>query len=256
MPFEAGTHPLVVKLRTFLDLNDHEARALTFPGNAHHYAAPGTALINYGQPVIGAVLLEEGWAIRHRTLSDGRSQILGFVLPGDLCDPTAFVEKRAHADVSVIAPARFTYVMAEDVRSLAHRSPQLSAAMWWQSAYEQASTRAHLFALGRFSAYERLAYLLHQLAERLRLIDADSAESFRFPGTQQHLADALGMTHVHVSRTLARLQDDGIVIRRGFGDLQVQVTPLRAVVELGMPSDFLHCAVDAEAALAAISPAG
>lgn len=240
MNYGAATHPLVMKLRTFFDLSDAEAEQLCFPANAHQSLAAGKDLVVYGQPVEQAVLLEEGWAIRHRTLSDGRRQILGFVLPGDFCDPTVFVERRSHAAVTTITPARFTYVRADDIRTLTYGSPKLSAALWWQSAYEHAATRAHMVALGRFTAYERLAYLLYQLAERLRLVGGTGAGSFWFPGTQQHLGDALGMTHVHVSRTLSRLQEDGVITRHGPCDMQVHIKALQSVVELGSPSNYLR----------------
>lgn len=234
-------HPTVMKLRRFIDISDAEAEALTFSANGNsQQVAAGQDLIGYGQPVVRAALLEEGWAMRHRTLSDGRRQILGFVLPGDFCDPTVFVEHRAHAAVTAITPARATFISAQEVHDLAHRSPTLSNALWWQSAHEHAATRAHMFALGRFNAYERLAYLLQQLAERLGLVGAIQGGSFRFPGTQQHLADALGMTHVHVSRTLAKLADDGVVVRRAPNDLQVNVAQLRAVLELGSACRYLR----------------
>lgn len=233
-------HPLVTKLRAFIDISEVEAAMLTFAANSHQSAPPGYDLIRFGERMSRAVLLEQGWAIRHRTLSDGRRQILGFVLPGDFCDPTAFVEDRAHAAVTTITQARFTFICEKEVYALAHRSPKLSAALWWQSAHEHAMTRSHMFALGRFDAYERLAFLLHELGQRLRLVGGTVSGSFRFPGTQQHLADALGMTHVHVSRTLAKLEDDRVVTRRGPHDLVVDVANLRAVLELGSPSSYLR----------------
>lgn len=233
-------HPLVTKLRAFIDLSENDAALLSFADNGHQSAPAGVDLIAYGERMSRAVLLEAGWAIRHRTLSDGRRQILGFVLPGDFCDPTAFVEERAHAAVTTITNARVTYIAEQDVYALAHRSPKLSAALWWQSAHEHALTRAHMFALGRFDAYERLAYLLHELAQRLRLLGETRTGSFSFPGTQQHLADALGMTHVHISRTLSKLEDDGVVTRRGPRDLVVNIDGLRAVLELGSASAYLH----------------
>lgn len=233
-------HPLVLKLRAFMDISDAEAELLTFATNGHQHIAGGQDLVAYGERVSKAVLLEEGWAMRHRTLSDGRRQILSFLLPGDFCDPTAFIEDRAHAAVTAITPLRVTYIGRDDVYTLAHRSPKLSAALWWQSAHEQAMTRAHLFALGRFSAYERLAYLLHELGARLRLIGETAAGSFQFPGTQQHLADALGMTHVHVSRTLTKLAEDGVVRRYGAHDLIVDTDGLSAVLELGSATAYLR----------------
>ncbi len=233
-------HPLIRKLRSFMDLSDTEATLLTFPGNGQRAIACGADLVAYGERMSRAVLLEDGWAIRHRTLSDGRRQILGFVLPGDFCDPSAFVEERAHASVTAITPVRATYVSERDVYALVHRAPRLSTALWWQCAYEQASTRAHVFALGRFSAYERLAYLLQELTTRLGLIGRTQTGSFEFPGTQQHLADTLGMTHVHVSRTLSRLAADGVVTKRGARDLVVNISGLRAVLELGSACTFMR----------------
>src|SRR5690606_15377086 len=93
------------------------------------------------------------------------------------------------------------------------RSPRLGAVLWWLEAQEELLLRAHLVAVGRLTAVERVAYLIWELWNRLRQVGLVAGDSFEFPATQEMLADATGLSHVHVSRMLNRLEREGIIRR-------------------------------------------
>lgn len=231
--------PLVLRLARVIDLGNADVAALCALGSEVRACAPGRSLIEAGSRMPAAVLVHEGWALRHRTLSDGRRQIIDFVLPGDICDPTAFVMARAAYSMQALTTLRYSLVQPEAVLELVTRSPRIGAALWWAEAHEQAITRAHLVALGRLSAYERMAYLLWELWARLRVVSLADDEGFEMSASQELLADAAGLSYVHVSRTLRRLDRDGLVRRHGQAWKILDAGRIRRIAQI---TDGLHLA--------------
>ncbi len=205
--------PLVLKLARIIDLRASDVTALAALGGPKRRCPAGQSLIDAGKRMPSAVLVHEGWAFRHRTLSDGRRQVIDFVLPGDICDPSVFVTPRADFSMQSLTELSYSLIEAEDVLDLMSRSPRIGAALWWAEAHEEAITRAHLVAVGRLSAYERVAYLLWELWTRLRVVNLAHGDGFEMPASQELIADAAGLSYVHVSRTLRRLDKEGLIRR-------------------------------------------
>jgi CRP-like cAMP-binding protein len=229
--------PLVLKLARVVDLTAADVAALGRLGGAPKRCAAGTTLLEAGRRMGAAVLVHEGWAFRHRTLRDGRRQVMDFVLPGDICDPTVFVTPRADFSMQAITPLSYSLLQPEDILDLINRLPRIGAAFWWAEAHEEAITRAHLVAVGRLSAMERVAYLFWEMWTRLRAVNLASGDGFELPATQELIADAAGLSFVHVSRTLRRLQAEAIIRRVPRGWRIVDVARLR---ELGQIAGGLH----------------
>ena len=187
--------------------------ALSALGGPARHCAAGHSLVDAGKRMTAAILVHQGWAFRHRTLSDGRRQVIDFVLPGDICDPTVFVTPRADFSMQALTDLSYGLIQAEDVLELVTRSPRIGAALWWAEAHEEAITRAHLVAVGRLTAYERVAYLLWELWTRLRVVNLADGDGFDMPASQELIADAAGLSYVHVSRTLRRLDQEGLIRR-------------------------------------------
>lgn len=204
---------LVLKLGQFLDLSPEESAILRTLGGPRRRLPAGETLVAQGDGPVAAVLLHDGWAIRHRTLRDGRRQIIDFLLPGDLCDPSSFVTTRADFSITAISAVTCTSVEAQEVLALLKRSPRLGAMLWWLESQEEFAMRAHLVAVGRLSAHERVAYLIWELWTRLRAVRRALDHSFEMPATQDMIADATGLSQVHVSRTLNRLEREGVIQR-------------------------------------------
>lgn len=237
-------HPLLVKLGHFLDLTPSEQGYLDRIFEAKTEYQARAQIVRAGEPVTSAHLLSAGWAVRARTLPDGRRQILNFVLPGDFCDPTAFVERNAVHSITALTPVQVTRISRQQVRDLVNHSPRLGAAFWWHEAYESTMTRAHLVAVGRMNAYERIAYLLRELGSRLRIISLGQEHEFHFPGTQNDLADALGLSNVHVSRTLRRLSVEGIIEVSGGGITILDTGRLETCANMRTPIEYMGSAPD------------
>lgn len=229
--------PLVMKLERIVDLTSADTAALNALGGETHRCPAGRGLIEAGRRVTAAVLVHEGWGFRHRTLADGRRQVMDFVLPGDICDPTVWVTPRADYSMQALTNLRYSLLQAEDVFELVNRSPRIGAALWWAEAHEEAITRAHLVAVGRLTAYERIAYLLWELWTRLRVVQLADAEGFEMPASQELIADAAGLSYVHVSRTLRRLDREGLV-RRSNRSWRI-LDPAR-IARIAQITDGLH----------------
>jgi CRP-like cAMP-binding protein len=224
--------PLVRRLRAIAELGPAEVAALRSLGEPVRLAPARTTLLAQGERAGTAVLLQEGWAIRHRTLADGRRQVLDFVVPGDLCDPSSFVLPRRDYAITAITRVAYALVQPEDVLKLLAGSSRLGALLWWLEAQEEYFARAHLVAVGRLTAYERIAYLIWELWMRLRAVGLATEQSFELPATQDLIADATGLSHVHVSRTLGRMGREGLIQRTDHRYRILQPSRLMALAQV------------------------
>jgi CRP-like cAMP-binding protein len=164
-----------------------------------------------GEPIKQAFILLEGWACRVRILRDGRRQILHFLLPGDLIgmcfqnDPTALTSVMALTDVAM-CPAP-------------QPCESESLAQLYQSsrAQEEEFLLRQITRVGRLSAQERIIDWLLEIADRLAPVGIGSTDKFPLPVTQETIADALGLTSVHVNRMLQSMWRDGLLrVRNGM----------------------------------------
>lgn len=224
--------PLVLKLARIVDLTASDVTALSRLGGAAKRCVAGATLLEAGRRMSAAVLVHQGWGFRHRTLRDGRRQVMDFVLPGDICDPAVFVTPRADFSMQAITALSYSLVRPEEMLDLINRSPRIGAAFWWAEAHEEAITRAHLVAVGRLSAVERVSYLFWELWTRLRAVNLAAGDGFELPATQELIADAAGLSFVHVSRTLRRLQADGVIHRAPRGWRITDVARLRELAQI------------------------
>ena len=176
--------------------------------------APHQPCIRQGQLPTHAFLVTDGWMLQWQILPDGSRQVTGLLIPGDFCNDPATVEHGFDAGVSALGPAAVAPLMPDTIAAW-HERPALARAIDWMRLSDEAVQRSWMVSIGRRDAYGRLAYLLCQLHARLGVIGEAQEHGFQLPATQEHLADALGLTPVHVNRVLKRLREDGLVeIRR------------------------------------------
>jgi CRP-like cAMP-binding protein len=158
-----------------------------------------------------AAVIMAGVAADVRILPDGRRQILGLRLPGDI------IQGEAHDRVAALTPMELADAQPL-VRELSERGDlRSSLGRAWMAAMraEQAMLRDQIVRLGRLSAYERLAHLMLEIHERLFHVGLATASSFHMPLRQEMIADLLGLSVVHVSRTTQQLKREHLVQTRG-----------------------------------------
>lgn len=171
----------------------------------------GEALIHEGEADPPLYTLLQGWAFRHKSLSDGRRQILNFLLPGDFIGvQQKMVEAAAHG-VTVLTDARACVFPRDALWEMHRRAATLSFNVTWLTAHEESIVDDNLLSVGRRSAEERVATLLILLFKRAAALQPDGGrDGVPFPLTQQHVADALGLSLVHTNKTLRRLEQRGL----------------------------------------------
>ena len=168
-------------------------------------------LLQEGDPPRVVNLILDGWACRYTTLPDGRRQIVGLFLPGDLCDMNVYLLKQMDHNIGAITALRVAEITREDFERLLARHPRLAEALFWNELVTVAIQREWTLNLGQRSAYERIAHLLCETFLRLRTVGLTSDSMCPFPLTQLDIADASGLTAVHVNRTLQELRRDRLI---------------------------------------------
>ena len=171
------------------------------------------SIIHEGQTNAPLYTLLSGWAFRFKTLSDGRRQILNFLLAGDFIGVQQKMGDASAHGVQALSDAVLC-VFQRDVLWELHRSaPTLGFAVTWLTAHEESVVDDTLLSVGRRSAEERIATLLVVLYKRAAalIVDVDTQTlGVPFPLTQQHIADGLGLSLVHTNKTLRKLERRGL----------------------------------------------
>lgn len=203
---------LLRRLSTLVALSAGE-RALVhaLPLRTEVFAA-GTELLEEGRIPTRARVLIAGWACRQRVLPDGRRQIFSFILPGDGVGLCGAHRMPALSTVAAVTPVEL--IDAEPFRELVLGKPShhgLSLALIAAERAEEALLLAQIVRLGRQNAYERVAHFLLEVRDRLATIGLGDQAHFPMPLIQETLADALGMSIVHVNRTLQQLRRDELI---------------------------------------------
>ncbi|MCW5770845.1 MAG: Crp/Fnr family transcriptional regulator [Rhodospirillaceae bacterium] len=214
------------KLDLFIDMDAQERALLRSLLEQSREVPTGTALVKEGEGNEWSYVLITGWAHRHRTLTDGRRQLLNVVLPGDIAALDAHVISPAPASVTTLTACRVAVFAPSQTLQLIAHGPRLAASLLWMTAREEAFLGERLVSLGRRPAIDRVAHLFVELYHRLRLVGLAGNDEFVAPLTLEHVADALGLSVVHASRTFSRLRDMNLLVRR---NAQIRILDLPAL---------------------------
>jgi len=211
----AGEERFFQKLNAFLEPSAEETAFVTQLLKRQRQCPAGEALLVQGDSHPATFALLDGWAVRHKALENGRRQILNVILPGDFVGLEAHVIAQAPASATTLSACTLAeFRPAATVRMLAEQ-PRLAAAMLWATAREEAFLAERLLSLGRRPAIDRVGNFFVELYHRLRLVGLADGDTFEAPLNLDHIADALGLSVVHVSRTFGRLRQAKLLLRRG-----------------------------------------
>jgi len=179
----------------------------------HLLLPAGSEIIHAGDDCPELYTLYSGWAFRFKTLPDGRRQILNFMLPGDLLGLQAAMFDSALHGIEALTDVQLCLLPRRKVWTLFDVMPGLAFDVAWLGSREEGYVDENLTSVGRRSAAERTAALIIMLYKRANALGLVSEATFAFPLTQQHIADALGLSLVHTNKTLARLRRLGMFTR-------------------------------------------
>ena len=179
-----------------------------------HRAGAGEDLISEGDPVDSVRVVLSGWLCRYKTLEDGRRQIVNFIFPGETCDAHAFLLSVMDHSIATLTPVVYTEIKRARFENLTSTDRSLAEAFWSETLVNSAIQREWAINLGRRVALERVAHLFCEIYERLRPVGMTDGNSCSMPITQMDLADATGLSVVHLNRTVQELRASGLIVLR------------------------------------------
>ena len=208
-------NPLIHKLERLAVLTDIEKQALEGAVARTCDLSPGVDLVHAGERPTECSLLVQGWACRYKLLPEGKRQIIGFVIPGDLCDLSGLVIGSMDHSISTLTTAKVALIPRDALLGIMDDHPAIGRALWQETLADASIAREWVVNVGRRTAYERIAHVLCEMGLRLEAVGLGDRSRFEFPVTQADLADATGMTTVHCNRTLQEMRSDGLITWTG-----------------------------------------
>jgi CRP-like cAMP-binding protein len=204
---------LIAKLGRLSGL-DHEDRiALAKLTYRTEHVAASRKLVRERQEASDCCLLMEGYACRYKRASGGGRQIVSFHLPGDVLNLQHLFLSRADHFVQAITEAKVAWIPTAELKRLCWDRPRIGEALWRDCLIDASMFREWVLNVGRRDAKSRVAHMLCEFAARGDKAGLGPPERFDLPMTQADIADATGLTPVHVNRMLRKLRDEGLIVQ-------------------------------------------
>jgi CRP-like cAMP-binding protein len=235
----AAIAPLFRLLERYMPLDSDDRAALSVLETAPLCMKDArTDIAREGENPTVIRLLVSGWACRYKDLPDGRRQIVGFFLPGDFCDLNVYILSELDHSIGALTPVRYFEIPPQKFQELIDARPHLTRALLWHEMLCSGIQREWLLSIGQRSPLERLAHLFVELYERLKAIGLANGHGFDFPITQHNLAEANGLSLVHVNRTLQEMRRAGLI---ELAERQLRIIDLEHLKKIAMfNSNYLH----------------
>lgn len=204
----------LIRLRVRHDINAEEEAAIRgLFAETRDYPA-GRTIIHAGDTIDFSTLLVDGLMCRYKDLRNGQRQIAELHVPGDFADLHSYSLKRLDHNILTLTPCRVALAPHERIRKLTEAFPHLTRVYWFSTNLDAAIHREWVLSLGRRSAISRMAALFCELQVRLELVGLGDRQGFGFDLNQIELAECVGLTSVHVNRTLKLLREQKLVTFR------------------------------------------
>ena len=228
---------LTRKLEAFGPLPDEDRRLLDSVIGSPRAVASDQDLLREGDDTGPVHLIVEGFACRYKLLKDGSRQIVAFLIPGDFCDLHVFILRAMDHNIATISPAQVVEIPRRRILEMTER-PALARALWWATLVDEAILREWLLNNGQREAEERIAHLIFELYLRLKTVGLATGNCIPFPITQSEIGDALGLSAIHVNRSLQILRARNLIT---LHHRELVITQLEGLTALaGFKPNYLH----------------
>ena len=212
MAVQTSAHQRVLrKLESIFDLTDHDRAAIYRIPLIPRVFKAGQDIVREGDRPSQCCALLEGFACRHRVMPTGKRQIFSFHIPGDMPDLQSIHLDVMDHNLTALVTSEIAFIPHDVVRELLRSRPHISDALWRDTLIDAAVFREWIANVGCRGAYARTAHLLCELFVRMAAIGRTIGAAYPMPVTQQDLGDALGLSTVHVNRTLQELRANGLI---------------------------------------------
>ena len=208
-------HPLLRQLESRVRLSPDDRAALLALPYTTRVLDPAAYLVCEGEPAQGCAVLLDGFVIRQKLTGSGDRQIVALHIPGDPLDFQMLFLGIADHNVQALTRCTIAVVPRGAVEALIVERPALARAVTVYTLAEASIAREWLLNTGRRDARGRLAHLLCEFAARMDVQRPRPGGEYELPMTQEQVGDALGLTSVHVNRTLRALETEGFIKRSG-----------------------------------------
>lgn len=202
---------MIRKLESIFAVTDEEKHALKDLPIQTKELNSDTDIVRIGDQPSQCCLVVEGFICAYKLTLGGKRQILALYVPGDIPDLQSLHLKVLDINIASISTCKLGFIQHEDMQNLCDRHPRLTAAFWRETLVHSSIFREWLLNIGQRSAYSRIAHLICELMLRLNAVGLTEDVTFDLPATQAELADATGMTQVHMNRMLQALKEDGLI---------------------------------------------
>lgn len=206
--------PLTRKLSALVALSEAELAVLEQLHQRRRTFAAGRDMVHQGQSNQAAYILSNGWVCSYKIQADGSRQIVDFQVPGDFLGLRSVLLRTSDHSFEPIVTIEAAEVLKSDLLAAFAQTPRLATAILWAASRDEAMVVEHLVGIGRRDADARMAHFLLEIGSRLALVAMGNKEGYACPLTQYHLADALGLSAVHVNRVLRQLREAGLMTFR------------------------------------------
>jgi CRP-like cAMP-binding protein len=237
--------PLVNKLQQWRPLSVEDQEALLALPFRVIKLRPQEYLVREGDRPSNSCLMLSGFSIRHKATGTGARQIFSVHMKGDVADLQNSLLGVADHNLQALNHVEAAIVPVEAIRDITFTRPGICWAMWYETLVDASIFREWTLNVGRRDARTRMAHMLCEFALRLERAGLGEKCNYELPMTQEQLADALGLTSVHVNRTLMTLGDDGLLTRT---HRSVQINDWHKLAEIGdFDPAYLHLGGDPRA---------
>lgn len=205
--------PMLRKLRLWAPLDVEDEQALLCLPHTIVTIEKQRVLIAEGDPVSHCWVILSGYCVRYKIVGDGGRQILSIHMKGDLVDLQNALLGVADHGVQALTVCKMAKIPIEAMRQLSDSRPAIKDALWYDTLVDGSIHREWVANVGRRNALTRIAHLLCEFALKLDAVSLGDQLDYELPMTQDQLADATGLTPVHVNRVLQSLTREGLIER-------------------------------------------
>ncbi|HEY0114090.1 MAG TPA: Crp/Fnr family transcriptional regulator [Allosphingosinicella sp.] len=235
----SAIEPAVTKLSYWAAFDEEDRAALRGVRHviktvqAHHY------VIREREVATHCCVMLSGFSVRHKIVAGGMRQIVAIHMRGDLVDLQNSMLGIADHSVQMLTRGEVAMIPREEIRRLALERPAIAQAMWADTLVDGSIFREWIANVGRRDARTRIAHLLCEFSLRLQVAGLGEQTGYELPMTQEQLADATGLTPVHVNRTIKSLESDTLITRTSARS--VTIGNWQRLAEAGdFDSTYLH----------------
>jgi CRP-like cAMP-binding protein len=231
--------PLIKRMEQFTAFSEEDRHLLNelLARSQKQYGARED-IIREGEHSEDIHIVLSGLACRYKVLENGTRQVMAFLVPGDPCDSEIFILKEMDHSIGTVAPSLISSVPGDTMKDLLLNRPGIALAFWWSTLQDEGILRERIIDEGRRDARSRIAFLIYEILLRMRAVGVIEDQTFEFPVTQVDLADATGLTPVHVNRMLQQLREEKLIATEGRHWTVLDPAGLRKVARF--EANYLH----------------